>query len=244
MKKIIAMLLAVIMVFALVACTKEPAKNDDPVTDIHAKGEGVMTHAEYMAAEKDAEVVVECFVQGSQSWWFDSDANHGKITLYAQDKDGGYFAYGMKCDEADAAKLVPGTKIKITGYKTEWEGEIEIVDATFEILEGSYVADILDATALLGTDELIKHQNEKVSFKDLTVVSITYQGGERGKDIYVTMSLNGAEYDFCVESYLTNADSDLYRAVEALQAGDVVDVEGFLYWYQGENTHITAITVK
>ena len=28
-----------------------------------------------------------------------------------------------------------------------------------------------------------------------------------------------------------------------LQAGDVIDVEGFVYWYQGMNPHITAITV-
>ena len=244
MKKIIAMLLAVIMVFALVACTKEPAKNDDPITDIHAKGEGVMTHAEYMAAEEMSDVTVECFVQGNQSWWLDKDVNQGKISVYAQDKDGAYFLYDMKCDEADASKLVPGTKIKVTGIKQSWEGEVEIADATFEILEGSYIAETLDATALLGTDDLIKHQNEKVSFKGLTVTEVTYQGGQRGKDIYVTLSLNGADYDFCVESYLTGPDSDVYTTVEALKTGDVVDVEGFLYWYKGENTHITAITVK
>ena len=29
--------------------------------------------------------------------------------------------------------------------------------------------------------------------------------------------------------------------VEALKAGDVIDVTGFLYWYNGPNTHITAI---
>jgi len=241
MKKIIALLLALVMVFALVACNKPAEENK---VDIHAKGEGVMTHAEYMAAELQSEVVVECFVQGNQSWWFDSDEGYGKISVYAQDKDGGYFLYEMKCDEADVAKLVPGAKIKVTGYKATWEGEVEIEDATFELLEGSYIADAFDATSLLGTEDLIKHQNEKVSFKGLTVVGTEYQGGARGKDIYVTLSLNGAEYDFCVESYLTSPDSDLYKAVEALQAGDVVDVEGFLYWYQGENTHITSITKK
>ena len=30
---------------------------------------------------------------------------------------------------------------------------------------------------------------------------------------------------------------------DALNVGDVVDLEGFLYWYNGVNTHITKVTV-
>jgi hypothetical protein len=30
--------------------------------------------------------------------------------------------------------------------------------------------------------------------------------------------------------------------VEALQVGDVIDAEGFLYWYNGANPHITKVT--
>ena len=32
--------------------------------------------------------------------------------------------------------------------------------------------------------------------------------------------------------------------VMALEAGDVIDVTGYLYWYNGANTHITSVTVK
>ena len=35
-----------------------------------------------------------------------------------------------------------------------------------------------------------------------------------------------------------------YQAVKKLEAGDVVDVEGFLYWYEGVNPHITSVTVR
>ena len=35
----------------------------------------------------------------------------------------------------------------------------------------------------------------------------------------------------------------LYAAVKNLQIGDVVDMEGFLYWYEGVNPHITSLTV-
>ena len=43
---------------------------------------------------------------------------------------------------------------------------------------------------------------------------------------------------------LRERDPELYAAVGALNAGDVIDVEGFLYWYNGVNTHITKVTVK
>ena len=62
-------------------------------------------------------------------------------------------------------------------------------------------------------------------------------------DVYVTLGYNGASYEFCVEIYLTGADSEVYTTVSALNVGDVVNVEGFLYWYEGMNPHITAIAL-
>ena len=256
MKKFLVLFLTLALVFSFAACTPEEKPEETPgestpaetpaetpletpaEPSIHDKSEGVMTHAEYMAAEMDSEVVVEAFVQGHQSWW------DNKISVYAQDNDGGYFFYNMACSEEDAAKLVPGTKIKVTGTKGEWSGEIEIMDATFEILEGTCVYEAEDVTALLGTDDLIKKQNMFVSFKGLTVVAFEYQNGEPGKDIYVTLAKDGQNYEFCVESYLTFPDSDVYTTVGALKENQTVDVEGYLYWYNGSNPHITAITVK
>lgn len=224
MKKFAAILVALLLALLCMSAVAE-------------KSEGVMTYAEYDAAEMDAEVVIETYVQATQSWW------DNKITAYTQDEDGAYFLYEMACTEEDAAKLVPGTKIKVTGYKGAWAGEIEVMDATFEFVEGgeTFVAEPMDATALLGTDELIKHQNKKVCFKGLTVEGIEYKNGEPGDDIYVTVSLNGASYSFCVERYLTGPETEVYAAVGELKAGDVIDVEGFLYWYEGVNTHITAV---
>ena len=31
---------------------------------------------------------------------------------------------------------------------------------------------------------------------------------------------------------------------KALQIGDVIDMEGFLYWYEGVNPHITSVTAS
>jgi hypothetical protein len=221
MKKIIAMLLVLCMVFAFAGC-----------------GSKTMSHKDYMAAAMDSQVVIETYVQAHQSWW------DNKITVYCQSKDGAYFLYELACSEEDAAKLVPGTKIRVTGTKGEWSGEVEVMDGTFEFVKGdSFIAEAFDATALLGTDELIDHQNERVIFKGMTVEAIEYKNGEPGDDIYVTLGYNGASYSFCVELYLTGPDTEVYQTVGSLTAGDVVDVEGFLYWYEGPNTHITSVTV-
>jgi len=211
----------------------------------------VMTYADYVAAELDSEVVVETYVQAKQGWW------DNKATVYTQDEDGAYFLYNMTCSEEDYAKLVEGAKIRVTGYKAEWAGEVEIVDATFEVIEGSYIAEPMDATALLGTEELIAHQNKKVSFKGMTVAPSTDADGNEvaflynwdgsgaegtDSDLYFNVSLDGQTYNFVVEYYLTGADTDVYKAVQNLKIGDVIDMEGFLYWYEGVNPHITAVT--
>ena len=222
MKRIIALVLVCVLLLAGCAGGKSKA----------------MTHEQYVAAEMQSQVVVETYVQAHQSWW------DNKVTVYCQSPDGAYFLYELACSQADAEKLVPGTKIRVTGNKGEWSGEVEIMDGTFEFVKGdSFIAEALDVTALLGTDALIDHQNELVSFTGMTVENIEYKNGEPGDDIYVTLGHNGGSYSFCVEVYLTGTDSDVYTTVGALNVGDTVDVEGFLYWYEGMNPHITSITL-
>ena len=260
-KKTLALTMAMALVLSLAACgnsnadvaaestaaaTTEAATTEAATTEAAAteasteaaeavadeKSEGVMTYEEYMAADLD--------------------------TLYTQDQDGAYFIYNSVCSEEDYAKLVPGTKIKVTGYKTEWSGEVEIAEgATFEIEEGSYIAPVTDVTDLLGTDDLINYQNQFVAFKGMTVEAsqdesgndvaflYNYDGsGSDGDDLYFNVSLNGENYTFTVESYLCDNTTDVYNAVKNLKIGDTIDMEGFLYWYEGVNPHITSVTVK
>ena len=249
MKKTLAILLAFAMILTLGACGKkaeEPAATEateEAVAD--EKGEGVMTYEEYAAASLDTEVVVETYVQAKQSWWED------KATLYTQDQDGAYFIYNVACSQEDYDKLVEGQKIKVTGFKSEWAGEVEIIDGTFEILDGNFIAEPVDITDKLGADDLVNSQNLKVTFTDMTVEPANddgaaflygYEGnGTQGDDLYFNVSKNGTTYLFTVESYLCDKDSDVYKAVEALNVGDTISMEGFLYWYEGVNPHITAI---
>ncbi len=215
-----------------------------------ALAEGGMSYADYVAAEIDDEITIEAYVQAHQGWWDNNGT--GNVTIYAQDEEGGYFLYNAVATQEEAEKLVPGTKIRATGYKAEWSGEVEIVDATFEIIDGEYIAEPVDVTDLLGTDALIEKQNQKVSFKGMTVEPIGDAGaawlygwdgsGEEGSDLYFNVSVNGQTYNFTVESYLCGPGTEVYEAVKALNVGDTIDLEGFLYWYEGANPHITAIT--
>lgn len=128
-----------------------------------------------------------------------------------------------------------------------------MTDAVFEIEDGSYVAEAEDVTSLLGTDELIGHQNEFVAFKGMTVedsgdgAAFLYSwdgSGSDGDDLYFQVSYNGQTYTFTIESYLCDNTTEVYQTVKNLKVGDTVDMEGFLYWYEGVNPHITAVTVK
>lgn len=258
MKKTMLLLMTLSMAAALPfmagAAETEVSTEAEAAEDV--KGEGVMTYDEYMAAAVDDEVVVEAYVQGKQAWYEDNqEAGTSTATVYAQDHEGGYFFYNMACSEEDYEKLVPGAKIKVTGYKAEWSGEVEVADATFEFEDGDeYVADPVDVTDLLGKDEIIDYMNQKVSFKGMTVEAANdagdaflynYDGsGTEGDDLYFNVSKDSQTYSFTVESYLCDKDSDVYKAVKELKVGDTVDLEGFLYWYEGINPHITSVTVE
>ena len=238
MKKFFALLLALCLVFSLAACAgdseegqnneqQEEQNNEEQNNEQQNDNEQkvVLTHDEYMAAEIDSEVTVEAYVQAKQSWWED------KATVYAQDEDGAYFFYDMACSEEDYELLVPGTCIRVTGYKSEWSGEVEIIDGTFEIVEGDeFIATPLDVTEMLAGNDVAFLYNWDGS-------------GAEGDDLYFNVSYNDQVYTFTVESYLCDSTTEVYSAVKNLQIGQVIDAEGFLYWYEGVNPHITSVTV-
>ena len=245
MKKVIAIVLALTAVVVLFGCKSNKV-------DINAKSEGVMTYAQYDAAKVDDEVVIEAYIQARQSWW------DNKAVFYLADGEGGYLAYNATCSEEDYNnKFTVGTKVQIKGHKAEYQGEVEVGEgAEIKVVEngGTYIAKATDVTSLLGKDELIKKMNQFVAFKGMTVEAskdadgndvaflYKYNGtGSEGDDLYFNVSVNGNTYTFTVESYLCGKDTDVYKAVQALKIGDKIDMEGFLYWYNGVNPHITSV---
>ena len=278
MKKLIAMLLALVMIIGLVACGNktpdapvvddpvvddkpvqdkpvEPAPSDEPTDEPTEPEHVTMSYAEFVAAPMDSEVHVDTYIQATESWW------DGKIQLYTQNEEGAYYIYDVACTEEEAALLVPGTHICVTGYKGEWSGEVEILDATYEILEGSYIVEeAIDVTELAkqGNDALAEKMNHLVAINGMTVapstdaegneVAYLYKwdgSGSQGDDLYFNVAIGEQTYTFTVNVYMigTGADSDVYKAVEALQVGDTINVEGFLYWYNGAQPHVTSVTV-
>ena len=248
MKKFLAIVLALTFVFAFVAC----GKKDHEFKDV--KSEGVMTYDEFAAAAIESKVTIEGYVQAKQVY----SEQYGNTSLYLQDTKGAYFVYRLACTAEEYAKFTEGVKVKIVGYKAVWSGEVEIIDVESFSVDSSvkYTAPVFDATSLLGTDDLIKHQNEKVSFKGLTVkaskdadgneVAYLYKWngtGAEGDDLYFNVALGDKEFQFLVESDLCGADTDVYKAVKNLKVGDTIDLEGFLYWYNGVNPHITSVKV-
>ena len=147
MNKILSTVLSAAVIASMAGCSTPAASKtsstSDGKTSVVAedgtKSEGVMTYAEYVDAAVDSEVTVETYVQAKQGWW--EDKGVGKATLYTQDQEGAYFLYDVEMSEEDYNKLTEGTKIKAVGYKSEWSGEVEITDATFEIEEGNYIAE-------------------------------------------------------------------------------------------------------
>ena len=272
MKKFVALLLALSIVMAFAACTgnTNPTTTNKPQgstpvastpvasTPVASQPEGdaVMTYDEFAAIEvveggEQIAVVVDCYIAAVESWY------NGACHIYALCEEGGYYIYGYECTEDEAAALVPGMKIRVSGFKTVWSGEVEIVDATIEVLEGTapeFTVD--DVTALVGTEELAKHMNDLVAFKGMTVVAskdangneaaFLYKwdgSGSQGSDLYFNVAIGETVYTFTVNVYMvgTGVDSEVYKAVEALKIGDVIDIEGFLYWYNGAQTHVTAV---
>ena len=226
----------------------------------------VMTYDEYAAIEvqenERVPVTIQGYVQDKQSLYTDPETGLSNTSLYLQDQDGAYFAYRVQCSPEDYEKLTPGVCVQVTGDKVVWSGEYEIAEGcTFTFVDGAdtYVAEPLDVTDLLGTDELEQHQNQYVSFTGLTVAPSTIKGDdteyaflysddgsgtrEGNSDLYFNVEYNGEVYTFTVESDLCDSSTDVYKAVEGLEVGQTIDCQGFLYWYEGVNPHITSVTV-
>ncbi len=226
-------------------CYNNPQLHTIAITvsnNVLTKTEGALSYSEYVAKADGETVVIEGFIQARQGWW------ENKATFYVADNEGAYFVYQLPCTKEDFdTKLTVGTRIKVTGQKGSWSGMTEILgseagaEATYEVLEGKYLTKAKDATSLFGTPELLALSTQRVLFKGLEVTKV--QAPEKsGGDIYYDVKLNDKTLTFCVESYLTGADTEVYKTALALKVGDKINCEGFLYIYKDAQLHTTAIS--
>ena len=259
MKKILALTLALCMVLALCACGKTEAP---AVEDVEEKAEEVVAEVEelieeveaevpaeeeieeasevmpyevFAAADLDSAVVVEGYVQAKETWW------DNVATFFIQSEDGAYLIYECSISEEDYNdKLVEGAKVKVSGFKSEWSGEVEVADGTVEFLDGTYLAEATDVTELFGTDELINEMNKLIAAKGVELVNDVPQDWDKSEDLYLDTKVNDADVVFVVRRYMTNAD-EVYEALKEFKAGDVLDLQCFLYWYEGPQARIVDV---
>ncbi|MBP5270408.1 MAG: hypothetical protein ILO42_05565 [Clostridia bacterium] len=242
------------------ATTEEITTEAAPVeVDDRTKSEGVMTYAEFIAAAADAPVTIEGFVQAK----FEYSAAYGNTSLYLADADGAYYVYRWACTQEEYDAVNVGDKVCVKGIRQSYHGEDEVSAPSGDKITVTVVGtdkklyDAVDLTDKLGTDEMANYQNRKVTFTGLTVAAskdpdqkevawlYKYNGtGSEGDDIYITFAKGDKTYTFLIESDFCGKDTDVYKALRELNIGDTVDVEAFLYWYDGINPHITAVTKK
>jgi len=207
----------------------------------------LMSHSDFLAAEEDSPVTVECFVQAKDAW------NDGLCSLYAQDEEGAYYLPRLRCSQSEYEKLEIGRKIRVKGYKGHWNDSVEIAEASFQLLDGKRIAEARDVTAMIGTDELSLHQNEKVCFRGMTIeampdgTSVWYYGWDNSApageetERYFRASCGGTVCDFTVKPALCPNAEEVLQTLQRLQVGDRVDLTGFLRFYNGALPRITEI---
>ena len=269
MKKILLLIVSLMLVTCAYGCQKKPEPQPEPepapVDDVK-----ITSYEEYLTVPTDgsAEVTVEAYVQAVQSYW-----NGAKLYLQNKDGAYFVYCEGSGEDvnnisEEDYAKLVESTdysngwtglangmKVQVTGTKSEWAGEVELANSSVKVIDDGdkWLSEAYDITDALPTDPA-GFMNQRVKITDVTVVASNDEGaaflynwdgsGQPGNDLYFNVEKDGMTYTFVVESYLCYDGSEAYEAVEALQIGQVIDLEGFLYWYEGPQPHIYKVTVK
>ena len=250
MKKIITVLLVMAMVLGLAACGQKNNNN--------SAGPTAMTYEEYMAAADEAKVVIEGYVQV-----YAYSAQYNNVNMFIMDEKGGaYYAYRADCSQEQAKQLAEGIHVRVSGNKGNFKGEIELQEhCTFEILSGNKIFPAADISSSLNNYKALEGMmNQKVGVNGLVVENI-YDGdgkeasflynwdgsGQAGanNDVYFNASYNGVSYNFVVESDEFKEGTDTYTSATRLNVGDVIDIEAFLYWYNGPNMHVSKIdTVK
>lgn len=230
----------------------EPEVSQGPAPEPYNELVPVMTYKEFEEADPDSPVTVETYVQAKTAY----NEETSSATLYAQDEEGAYYISDLTISKDDYDSLSEGQQIKVSGIKRVLLGSMQIVDATYELGDGSYIAEAQDVTDLLGKEKLEDLQNRKVSFKSLKSVDIEDIGGDllrllynsegtgdTGDDLYFNVQKGKKTYTFLIAADLCGPETEVYQAVENMKEFAIMDLEGYLFWEEGPKPHITGITV-
>ena len=190
------------------------------------------THEEYIAAEKDAPLVVEGVVTAVLS----KDAYGDKTNeLYLQGTDGGYYAYALEADPvADGIKV--GMTVRVSGSKGFYGQTSQLVKATYEIVDSTIKTvtphDITElyTTKALDDASLQAYQGALVTIKGVTI-------GSAGDNGYRYFSLEGKQTYIRISSStcpLNPDDTQSFEETFLTLTGHQANVTGVVSLYDGK----------
>ena len=240
--------------------TKAPETTTETVTETTTKAPeptttvvtNVLSYDEYIAAEVGSEVTIEAYITGRTTWY------NNAASFYLADDNGGYYVYNLPCTEEEYASLLINKKLQVTGAKAEWKGEVEINCQTatenggWQLCDGEVFNPSSANITSIAKEVLDNYKNQSVKALGLTVTKAPYTNFEdftletkAGVDVYFEVKDDaGNESTFVVEAYLENSQygSDVYNAVCALNVGDRIDLEGFVYYWENPQLQVTGLT--
>lgn len=171
----------------------------------------VMTHAEFVAAAKDSDVLVQGVVT----------IINGKNVFFS-DNDGGYYAYNVA---AVPENLAVGMTVKVTGKKDVYYGvnqvknggTLEIVDTEVKTVTPVDITDVI--TNMTSLDKLGAYQNMLVVVKGITIAEFD------GTSFKFTLGTVEVTH-FVSGKYqvVAQADQEAYKQLFADNAGKTADL--------------------
>lgn len=226
-----------------------PEASGSPAQQNPASGASVSDYTQFLADDGLNPVTIESFLQLKLDW------EEGHTSLYLQDDTGAYYVYRLACTQEEYEALLPGQKLRVTGYKTEFSGEPELTDATFSVLEGTFLAEPVAVPDSVDADGLYRYVNHKITLRGFRIDpmfdgrSAFFYGwdnsgsAEEGSDLYFTVSGSGFSCQAVVKTQMQTPEAEVYRTVQSLQLYDRVELSGILTWYNGPQLLVTAVSV-
>lgn len=193
----------------------------------------INTWAEWKAAAADTALNIKGVIVEK----FPYNATNKFVTLYLQDIDGehGYMAFKMACESEEAynTDLALGNVIIVSGKKAEYKGLREMGQGCTYTLVKNEDAPIIKAALddVIGTADaatkLDALQGMICTLTGVTVKSATLNGAATQLTIVVTVN----ETDFTLFCSTGNQYTKEQIAAITVQAGDTINVEGVLSWF-------------
>lgn len=119
------------------------------------------------------------------------------------------------------------------------------------------IANLVDVTDLLGTDDLEQYKDQKIAIKGVKSVDTEDPGGDLlrflygpdgngdpGDNLYFSVEKDGKTYQFIVDASICGPETKVYQTVESVEEDAIVDLVGIVRWNEGPDIAITDMIVR